>query len=263
MKFFAAMLLVAGLFSSTVSSRLIVIAHRGDHTAAPEGTLKAFRNAISLGVDYVEVDVRTSRDGALVVMHDGSVSRTTNGSGNVRDLTLSELRSLKVINKYHPEYGEEQIPLLEEVLQVCKGKINIYLDFKEADAARVWEAFRKAGMEKSLAVYINNDHSFREWRKVAPEVPLIVSLPKQVFNGATLRSFLDSCDAEILDGPYTVYTEEMVRVAAERKRRIWADIQHPLEGPVSWQKAVDLGLHGLQTDKPAGLIGFLREQGKR
>src|SRR5205807_1804496 len=69
-------------------ARIVVIAHRGANKFAPENTLAAFRKAIELGCDYFELDVRRTKDGQLVLMHDGSVDRTTNGTGSVVDMTL-------------------------------------------------------------------------------------------------------------------------------------------------------------------------------
>ena len=111
----------------------VVISHRGNHEAAQENTLAAFQNAINVGADYVEIDLRTSKDSQLVIMHDATVNRMTNGIGKVSDLTWAELKQLNVIEKNHPEWPEQSIPLFSEVLKLCKGKINIYLDFKNAD----------------------------------------------------------------------------------------------------------------------------------
>lgn len=240
-------------------SRPVVIAHRGDHTAAPEGSLKAFENAIALGVDYVEVDLRTSADGQLIVMHDALVDRTTDGHGAVRDLALDSLKRLKISNKSHPEFGAEPIPTFAEVLERCRNRVGVYLDFKDADAGQAWGAIQQAGMEKALVVYVNDSAQFRAWRAVAPAVPLLVSLPKSVRDVPTLQVFLDTCNAEILDGPYTAYTPELVREAVRRGRRVWADAQHPAEGPTDWGRALAAGLHGLQTDHPASLIQFLKQ----
>jgi glycerophosphoryl diester phosphodiesterase len=84
----------------------IVIAHRGNHVAAQENTLAAFQNAINVGADYVEIDLRTSKDSQLVIMHDGTLNRMTNGTGKVSNLTWAELKQLKVIEKNHPEWAE-------------------------------------------------------------------------------------------------------------------------------------------------------------
>jgi glycerophosphoryl diester phosphodiesterase len=92
---------------------LQIIAHRGGPINAPENTLAAFRNAITLGVDWLEFDVQMTKDGALVVIHDETVDRTTNGTGAVRDLTLEEIRSL--------DAGQgEKVPTFEEVVQLAK-----------------------------------------------------------------------------------------------------------------------------------------------
>ena len=110
-----------------------VVAHRGDHEHAPENTLAAFANAIKAGVDYIEIDLRTTADSQLVIMHDASVNRMTGGSGMIRDMTYDAIRALKVKDKTHPEWGEFDIPTFDQVLTLCQGKIYIYLDFKNAD----------------------------------------------------------------------------------------------------------------------------------
>jgi glycerophosphoryl diester phosphodiesterase len=92
-----------------------IIAHRGGPRHAPENTLAAFRNAVTLGVDALEFDVQMSQDGALVVIHDEAVDRTTNGRGAVRDMTLAELREL--------DAGDgQQIPTFDEVVALAKAR---------------------------------------------------------------------------------------------------------------------------------------------
>src|SRR5664279_5490013 len=77
----------------------IVIAHRGDHTQVPENTIAAFNEGIKNGVDYVEMDLRTTKDSVLVIMHDASVDRITNGKGKVSDLTYAEIKQLIVMDR--------------------------------------------------------------------------------------------------------------------------------------------------------------------
>lgn len=139
--------------------KFIVIAHRGDHTQALENTLKAFEQAIADGADYVEVDVRTSRDGKLIVMHDGTVDRMTKGTGNIHEMNYPELQQLQVYDIAHPEHGSFFIPTLEDVLILCKNRINIYLDFKEADVAETWTLLKKNKAEKSAVVYVKRKTS--------------------------------------------------------------------------------------------------------
>jgi len=100
-----------------------VVGHRGAAGLAPENTLKGFKRAIELGVDLVECDVRLTRDGRLIVMHDETVDRTTNGSGAVRDVDFEAVRAL--------DAGDgEQVPTLDEVLDVVRGHVKLLCELK-------------------------------------------------------------------------------------------------------------------------------------
>ncbi|HEV7378910.1 MAG TPA: glycerophosphodiester phosphodiesterase family protein [Dyadobacter sp.] len=235
-------------------NKLVVIAHRGNHVDVPENTIASFKEAIKARADYVEVDLRTSKDGHLVVVHDATVDRTTGGKGRVADMTLAELRSLKVINgKQKPH----QIPEFSEVLKACKGKINIYLDFKEADVTQTWKQIREAGMEKQVVVYLNKIPQYKQWREVAPQMPLMTTLIEEVKNSAQLNMFLGQVKIEVLDN---IGDPEMVRTAAEKGVAVWLDVQNPSEGPDVWEEALAKGVHGLQTDHPAALIKYLNKK---
>lgn len=102
---------------------MIVTSHRGAGFLEPENTLRAIRRAIALGADQVEIDVQLTRDGHLVLMHDATVDRTTNGTGKVADLTIAEIRQLDA------GHGE-QVPTLEEVLALADGKITPQIELK-------------------------------------------------------------------------------------------------------------------------------------
>ena len=225
--------------------------------------MAAFQNAINVGADYVEIDLRTSKDSQLVIMHDGTVNRMTNGIGKVSDLTWAELKQLKVIEKNHPEWPEQSIPLFSEVLKLCKGKINIYLDFKNADVNASYQALKKAGMQHSVIVYINAAHQLAEWKKIAPQIPLMVSLPDSVQSAAQLNSFLDQYKIHLLDGSYKEYTVEIVNAAKAKNIPVWPDIQSATEGPEQWEKAINLGFTGLQTDHPEAMVNYLKNKKRR
>src|SRR5664279_483863 len=106
--------------------KFIVIAHRGDHVLVPENTIAAYKNGIKNGVDFVEIDLRTTKDSVLVIMHDASVDRMTNGKGKISDLTYAEVRKLKVIDRRKDSTKTYAVPGFEEVLQTCRNKIYIY-----------------------------------------------------------------------------------------------------------------------------------------
>jgi len=240
----------------------IVISHRGNHVSAPENTLKAYENAIEAGADYIEVDLRTTKDSQLVIMHDGSIDRMTSGKGKIKDLTLTELQAFQIEEKSRPEWGKFPIPIFEEVLQLAKNKINIYLDFKEADVLKTYQMLLQYGMEKQVVVYINYPLQAKKWMEIAPQIPLIVSFPDNIRDSSMLSTFLKQYPVTVLDGSYKEYNAGMVRTAHQNQTKVWPDIQHPNEANF-WEEAIALGVDGLQTDHPEALIKFLKNKGLR
>lgn len=243
--------------------RIVVIAHRGDHVEVPENTLAAYEKAIQHGADYVEIDLRTTSDGKLVIMHDASVDRMTDGKGKVQDLTYAAISQLKIIDKSKPSSSGYSIPTFAEVLKLCKGRIGIYLDFKDADPAIAYRQIKEAGMEKNIVVYLNKEEQYPQWRKAAPQMPLMCSLPDTVKNGKSLEYFLDKIKLSVLDGSIEDYDTATLYVAAKKGVSVWPDVQSPDEGPAIWDKALSMGIKGMQTDHPEKLIGYLKEKGLR
>ena len=108
-----------------------IAAHRGAMLDRPENTIAAIERAIEAGATTVEIDVRTSRDGMLVLMHDAKVDRTTNGTGRANDLSWAELATLDAGSWFSPECAAERVPSLDQILKVCRGRIEVQLDLKE------------------------------------------------------------------------------------------------------------------------------------
>jgi glycerophosphoryl diester phosphodiesterase len=243
--------------------KFIIAAHRGDHVTYPENTLATYREAIKNEADYVEIDLRTTKDGELISMHDASVTRMTNAAGLVKDLTLAEFEQLKVKSKDTASTEIYRIPTFKQILNLCKDKINIYLDFKAADPALAYRVIKQYGMEKQVLVYINSAEQFIGWRKAAPKMPLMLSLPDSVKTTAGMKDFMNKYQPDILDGSYKQYDAGMVKFAMSKNIPVWPDIQSAGEGPADWDKALAMGLTGLQTDHPAALVKYLKEKGLR
>jgi len=112
---------------------IVVVAHRGFSGVAPENTLVAFKKAIEVGSDMIELDVRLSKDGEVVVIHDESVERTTSGKGRVIDLTVEELKRLDAGSKFHPSFSGERIPSLREVMQLAHDRIQVNIELKNGE----------------------------------------------------------------------------------------------------------------------------------
>jgi glycerophosphoryl diester phosphodiesterase len=107
------------------------IGHRGAAGYCPENTIASFKKALELGADYLELDIQMTKDGELVVIHDTTVNRTTNGKGRVKDLTLREIQSLDAGSWFHSNFAGEKIPALSEVFDEFAGKIGFLLELKK------------------------------------------------------------------------------------------------------------------------------------
>jgi glycerophosphoryl diester phosphodiesterase len=118
------------------------VAHRGGALLAPENTFAAFVNALSLPVDAIELDVHLSRDGHVVVFHDNHVHKRTHGYGNMLDLDLSYLRRLDAAARHPGGWPEpQQIPTLSEVLDLAKGRAQVYIEIKTSQRRRTYKSY--------------------------------------------------------------------------------------------------------------------------
>lgn len=134
------------------------VAHRGGSALAPQNTLAAFRNALTLPIDAIELDVQMTRDGHVVVFHDNTVEKLTDGCGNMLDLDFSYLRGLNAAAHFPGGWPEpQQIPALREVLDLARGHVQVYIEIKSSErngtfgrypniAEAVVEEVRSAGM---------------------------------------------------------------------------------------------------------------------
>ena len=169
-----------------------IIAHRGASAHAPENTLAAFQLALEQGADGIELDVMLSKDGHLVVIHDDTVDRTTNGSGKVRDLTLSELRQLDA------GFGET-LPTLAEVFERFGGKFLINIELKNYSAMldrlplTVAELVLERGLAGDILISSFNPFNLPRFHRRVPESPCgLLTLPGKATG---LTSWLFRMDA--------------------------------------------------------------------
>ncbi len=167
-----------------------VWAHRGASAHAPENTLPAFELAQVLGADGIELDVQLSRDGVPVVIHDERIDRVSDGTGNVRDYTLRELRRFNMNRKF-PAYGEVVIPTLSEVYDLVKRTdlaINLELKnsvvFYEGMEELVLELAREKGLEDRVIYSSFNHYSMRKMKKLKPSARVAFLCSDGILDGA-------------------------------------------------------------------------------
>ena len=131
-------------FNEPASQSILIVSHRADWRNAPENSLQAIQNCIDMGADMVEIDLKKTKDGHLVLMHDKTINRTMTGTGSPDEYTLAELKAMRLRNGAGIK-TRHQIPTFEEVMNLCKGKIMVNVDkgydyFKDA-----YEVLKKSG----------------------------------------------------------------------------------------------------------------------
>jgi glycerophosphoryl diester phosphodiesterase len=236
-----------------------VIAHRGEHLHAPENTLAAFRGAVEAGADYFETDVRTTSDGKLVLMHDSTVDRMTNGQGDVASMTYEAIGALEVGLKMGPNWAGTRVPTFDEALRFAREHgIGIYVDSKRLTARDAVDAIARHGMQDRVVVYGGAAYL----KDVAALNPKLRVMP-EANNAATLKSLLETMSLKVAAFDAKDFTDETIAVAHAAGVDIFVDRLGPADNPSSWQDAIDRGAAGIQTDKPAELVRYLKERGYR
>ncbi|API91775.1 glycerophosphoryl diester phosphodiesterase [Virgibacillus pantothenticus] len=158
------------------------IGHRGYPAKYPENTMSSFHAAIELGFTHIELDVHLSKDGIPVVMHDYKIDRMTNGSGEIKNYNLDELKQFKIHEK-------ETIPTLEEVLYLAKNKVTVSIEMKNTKLydsleENVFQVIQQMEMLDQVYVISFNHHSLMKLRSLSKDIkigPLVNKMKRSHF----------------------------------------------------------------------------------
>jgi glycerophosphoryl diester phosphodiesterase len=230
---------------------ILISAHRGNTGRAPENTLTTYKDALKVGVDFIEIDVRTTLDGKLVILHDGTLNRTTNGEGPLKNKRFVELRELSA-GKGFIEFDKERIPTLEEVCQLIsqwnfwhKKKTFIYVDCKDVAPAPLVETLVKYKLANESYFY-GNDSFLISLKQVFPLARLMPSLRKK----EEIQTKIALLHPAAFDASFLNLTQEMVDEIHSKNIRVFTDLLGPLDTETNYKKAAKLGVDLIQTDKP-------------
>ncbi len=235
---------------------VIVISHRGEHLHHPENTMPAFEEAVRVGADYFELDVRTTSDGKLVLMHDATVDRTTNGHGEISKMTFDEIRALDARNKMD-SFAGIKVPTFDEALHFARGKINIYVDVKQVSAKDLVEHIVSHGMQDNVVIY--NGRISKEIQHLNPHLKLM----PEARSAGIAQKLIDELHPPVLAFDANDFKPDVIAVARKSKTKIYVDRLGPADNPATWQEAIDQGADGIQTDNPEDLVRYLLEKGYR
>ncbi|HID90399.1 TPA: glycerophosphodiester phosphodiesterase [Candidatus Bathyarchaeota archaeon] len=232
-------------------NRVLNIAHRGASAYEPENTLRAVRKALELNADMVEIDVRLSKDGRVMVIHDETVDRTTDGRGYVRDMTLEELRGL--------DAGKgERIPTLEEVMGLVKGRAGLLIDVKdpppiEREIVRITEGY---GMEGDVIIIVYAFPRHTAVKRVKELNPGIRTDALFTAPPVNLRLALELGVDVLHVGGYRLATRDLVE---EAHRHGLLVIVGTTDGMTELRGLIEMGVDGITVDDPVALYRAMRQ----
>ena len=237
------------------TSAVMVIAHRGASSYAPENTLAAFDLALEMGVRHIELDVDFTSDGHIVVIHDDTVDRTTNGSGPVTSHTLAALRALDAGSWFGDKFTGERIPTFHEVLERYKGRVHLHTEIKGLSPSlsqRTADLIRTHGMEEQVSITSFQNVRLEDMRAYAPELPtgwLVVEVSEAIIAQARAMGVTQLCPRA-----NTVTPELVRRLHAEGfVARVWGVTTEDL-----MQQVVQAGADGMTINFPDKLIAYLQ-----
>jgi glycerophosphoryl diester phosphodiesterase len=230
-------------------SNAVVTAHRGASMAAPENTLAAVQRAIEQGADWVEIDVQETADGRVVVLHDRDLRRVAGVDLWIADATYEQLGSIDIGSWFAPQYADQRVPTLEQVLEMCRGRagVNIELKFygrEERLEERVIDIVESMGMESEIVLMSLKHDSVRKLKELKELRPnWTIGLLTAVAIGDLTR-----VEADFLAVNTGLATPAFIRAAhrAGKEVQVWT-----INDPVTSFALISRGADAIITDRPA------------
>jgi glycerophosphoryl diester phosphodiesterase len=235
-----------------------IIAHRGGRKWAPENTLSAFKQSIETGCDGIEIDVQRCKTGQLLVIHDETLERTTNGAGYVFQKSYDEIRALDAGKWFSPQYRDERVPTLKEVLDLVNGRLIVDVEIRnvpvacpgiEDDVIALLAQYKYP--DKIVISSFDHDilHRIHESAPRYKLALLTVCIPYDLGNYAA------QVGAKAWNLNMAELREDLVKRAhkARLEVAVWT-----VNDAKDWQRAADIGVDSIITDDPIGLMEYLR-----
>ncbi|AWW28772.1 glycerophosphodiester phosphodiesterase [Echinicola strongylocentroti] len=243
---------------------LMVIAHRASHQQYPENSIPAIQEAIDLGVDMVELDIRVTADGVPVIMHDGTVDRTTTGSGDVEQLSYAEIKEMFLLDK-RDQASTFKIPTLKEALEVCKDRMMIDMDMKTDQVEAVLETVDLVGVGDQLLFYDGDWDVLAEIKRKYPQAYLM----PRAHNKRHIKKAVKRLDPEVIHIDPSFYTPKTIETAEKFGLRIWINSLGDRDESIKSSPNVNdqmewvhKGANMVQTDLPEFWVGVRNDSDK-
>jgi glycerophosphoryl diester phosphodiesterase len=236
--------------------RVVAISHRGEHLERPENTMPAFQEAIRVGADFFEADVQTTKDGKLVLLHDATVDRCTNGTGKISEMSFEQVEMLDAGIKKGPQFAGTKVPTFDQALDLARGKIGIYVDVKNASAQDLVTHIDGHGMTDHVVIYCRPNLC----KQIEDLNPKLKVMPES--NSVEhSKMLIDLLHPKVIAFGAGDFKPEVIAVVKQANAGVYVDRMGATDAPEGWQSAIDAGADGIQTDRPGPLVEYLRAKG--
>ncbi len=225
-----------------------IACHRGANRYAPENTIPAIREAVNLGADFIEIDIQTTQDNQTVLMHDGTVNRTTNGSGKVRDLTFESVSGLSAGTWFGKRYAQERVPSFDEGLRAYGSRTGAYLDAKNIEPEVLLKAIHQWGFQDRHVVFQSRQYCER-LRQLDPLVRTLPPLKnmEQLDSVAAIKPYG-------VDASWSILSKEMISECHRRGIQVFSDALGKNETIEQYTQAINWEIDCIQTDHPLRVL---------
>ena len=234
-----------------------IVAHRGLVEDAPENTLPAIAKAIELGCAIAEIDVRYTADGELVLAHDATLERATDGTGSVASKTLAELKKLDAGARRGAAFRGTRMPTLQEAIELARGRIQLYLDLKEANPLPVVRLVGRLGA-RSFVYYRPYSHAaLQRILAEAPESRVLIDVGDWVQAPGLLAFLRRAFPTAAVSSDWRNWEPKAVAEARRLGFATFVNVLGAHDTPENLRAAVALGFDYIQTDHPRQLLEIL------
>jgi glycerophosphoryl diester phosphodiesterase len=237
---------------------ILVCAHRSFHTNAPENSLQSIKNAIQAGIDIIEIDVRTTKDSVLVLIHDKEIDRITTGKGLIKNYTFSDLQQFNL--KMKDSITEDKIPLLEDALKMAKGKVIVNLDLKAVNYKQLYQMLKKYNMEKEVISYTGTLKEVNKMLSIDSlyaVMPLVKTKEEMLYYHQNTRSPLQHFTDESFTKDNMEWIQKNNKIVFINT--LWDEDDTFILGKMeAMDRVIALKPAIIQTDHPLLLIDYLR-----
>lgn len=242
-------------------NKIVAVGHRGTKKFAPENTIAAHEVAFALGARAIEFDVRCTRDGHFILMHDATVNRTTDGTGHVKDLTLAQIRSLDAGIRKGPEFVGERVPTLREALRNVNGRFVVDIDFKggPANSAEILaDVLESEGFSSGQLVTIfARRHHFNLLEPLCPQY----ALRPHYISPRKTRFLSKALPLEVMGLRRLSFSQKAARSITSSNLHLFCNVMGKYDNERGFDDAIKAGARFIQSDNLDVLIPYLEKRG--